>query len=112
MQIKDAIKESIFLDTLKEGEILPSIRALAADLKISFLTVKRAYDELEKEGFIKTIPGKGSFISPKNVDLIREEKLKQIETYIEEIYKLAKISNITEAEIKELFQIIFEEEQK
>lgn len=112
MQIKDSIKESIFLDTLKEGESLPSVRAFASDLKISFLTVKRAYDELEKEGFIKTIPGKGSFISPKNMELIREEKLKQIESYIEEIYKLSKISNITEEEIKELFQFIFEEEQK
>ena len=112
MQIKDSIKESIFLDTLKEGESLPSVRALASDLKISFLTVKRAYDELENEGFIKTIPGKGSFISPKNMELIREEKLKQIESYIEEIYKLSKISNITEEEIKELFQFIFEEEQK
>lgn len=112
MQIKDSIKESIFNDTLKEGESLPSVRALASDLKISFLTVKRAYDELEKEGFIKTIPGKGSFISPKNMELIREEKLKQIESYIEEIYKLSKISNITEEEIKELFQFIFEEEQK
>ena len=112
MQIKDSIKESIFSDTLKEGEMLPSVRVLATDLKISFLTVKRAYDELEKEGFIKTIPSKGSFISPKNMDLIREEKLKQIESYIEEIYKLSKISNITEEEIKELFQFIFEEEQK
>ena len=112
MQIKDSIKESIFNDTLKEGESLPSVRTLASDLKISFLTVKRAYDELEKEGFIKTIPGKGSFISPKNMELIREEKLKQIESYIEEIYKLSKISNITEEEIKELFQFIFEEEQK
>ena len=112
MQIKDSIKESIFNDTLKEGESLPSVRALASDLKISFLTVKRAYDELEKEGFIKTIPGKGSFISPKNMELIREEKLKQIESYIEEIYKLSKISNITEEEIKELFQFIFEEEKK
>ena len=111
MQIKDSIKESIFSDTLKEGEMLPSVRVLATDLKISFLTVKRAYDELEKEGFIKTIPSKGSFISPKNMDLIREEKLKQIESYIEEIYKLSKISNITEEEIKELFQFIFEEER-
>ena len=67
MQIKDSIKESIFNDTLKEGESLPSVRTLASDLKISFLTVKRAYDELEKEGFIKTIPGKGSFISPKKI---------------------------------------------
>lgn len=112
MQIKDSIKESIFLDTLKEGESLPSVRALASDLKISFLTVKRAYDELEKEGFIKTIPGKGSFISPKNLELIREEKLKEIEKKVEEIYDIAKLSNIKKEEVKELFEIIFEEEPK
>lgn len=112
MQIKDSIKESIFLDTLKEGESLPSVRTLASDLKISFLTVKRAYDELEKEGFIKTIPGKGSFISPKNLELIREEKLKEIEKKVEEIYDIAKLSNIKKEEVKELFEIIFEEEPK
>ena len=112
MQIKDSIKESIFLYTLKEGESLPSVRALASDLKISFLTVKRAYDELEKEGFIKTIPGKGSFISPKNLELIREEKLKEIEKKVEEIYYIAKLSNIKKEEVKELFEIIFEEEPK
>ena len=112
MQIKDSIKESIFNDTLTEGESLPSVRTLASDLKISFLTVKRAYDELEKEGFIKTIPGKGSFISPKNLELIREEKLKEIEKKVEEIYDIAKLSNIKKEEVKELFEIIFEEEPK
>ena len=112
MQIKDSIKESIFNDTLKEGESLPSVRTFASDLKISFLTVKRAYDELEKEGFIKTIPGKGSFISPKNLELIREEKLKEIEKKVEEIYDIAKLSNIKKEEVKELFEIIFEEEPK
>ena len=112
MQIKDSIKESIFNDTLKEGESLPSVRTLASDLKISFLTVKRAYDELEKEGFIKTIPGKGSFISPKNLELIREEKLKEIEKKVEEIYDIAILSNIKKEEVKELFEIIFEEEPK
>mgnify|MGYP001625315364 FL=1 len=112
MQIKDSIKKSIFNDTLKEGESLPSVRTLASDLKISFLTVKRAYDELEKEGFIKTIPGKGSFISPKNLELIREEKLKEIEKKVEEIYDIAKLSNIKKEEVKELFEIIFEEEPK
>ena len=74
LQIKNAIKESIYNGDLTEEEQLPSVRSLANDLKISFLTVKRAYDELEKEGFIKTIPGKGSFIAPKNLELIKEEK--------------------------------------
>ena len=109
-QIERAIKQAIFSKQLKEEEMLPSVRSLANDLKISFLTVKKAYDELEKEGFIKTIPGKGSYIAPKNLNLMKEEKLKEIQNHIEEIYKIAKISNITEDEIIELFKMIFEEE--
>ena len=108
-QVKDAIKQAIFSNELKEEEMLPSVRVMANDLKISFLTVKRAYDELEQEGFIKTVPGKGSFVAPKNLDLIREEKLKEIQDYIEKIYDISKISNISESEIKELFKMIFEE---
>lgn len=109
-QIKIAIKEAIFSNELKEEEMLPSVRAMANELKISFLTVKRAYDELEQEGYIKTLPGKGSFVSPKNLELIKEEKLKEIQCYIERIYDISKISNISEEEIKELFKMIFEEE--
>ena len=109
-QIKNAIKEDICNDELLEGEALPSVRVLANDLKISFLTVKRAYDELEQEGFIKTIPGKGSFVTPKNLELIHEEKLKEIQEYIEKIYDISKISNITKEEVVELFKIIFEED--
>ena len=107
-QIENAIKEAIFSNELKEGEMLPSVRSLANDLKISFLTVKRAYDELEKAGFIKTVQGKGSYVSPKNLDLIKEEKLKEVQDYIEKIYDISKISNISEEEIKELFKMIFE----
>ena len=109
-QIKIAIKEAIFSNELKEEEMLPSVRAMANELKISFLTVKRAYDELEQEGYIKTLPGKGSFVSPKDLELIKEEKLKEIQCYIEKIYDISKISNISEEEIKELFKMIFEEE--
>ena len=90
---------------------MPSVRSLATDLKISFLTVKRAYDELEEEGFIKTVPGKGSFIAPKNLELIKEEKLKEIEELTSKIYNIAKISNISNDDIKEIFKIIFEEEK-
>ena len=107
LQIKNAIKESIYNGDLTEAEQLPSVRSLANDLKISFLTVKRAYDELEKEGFIKTIPGKGSFIAPKNLELIKEEKLKEIQDLIEKIYEISKISNITANDVKEIFKIIF-----
>ena len=109
-QIENAIKEAIFSNELKEEDMLPSVRSLANDLKISFLTVKRAYDELEQEGFIKTVQGKGSFVTPKNLEIIKEEKLKEIQDYIEKIYNISKIANISEDEIKELFNMIFKEE--
>ena len=109
-QIKNAIKDAIISNELKEEEMLPSVRNLANDLKISFLTVKKAYDELEQEEFIKTVQGKGSFVAPKNLEIIKEEKLKEIQDYIEKIYNISKIANISEDEIKELFKMIFEEE--
>lgn len=109
-QIKNAIKDAIISNELKEEEMLPSVRNLANDLKISFLTVKKAYDELEAEGFIKTVQGKGSFVAPKNLEIIKEEKLKEVQDHIEKIYNISKIANISEDEIKELFNIIFEEE--
>ena len=109
-QIENAIKEAIFSNELKEEDMLPSVRNLANDLKISFLTVKRAYDELEKAGFIKTVQGKGSYVAPKNIELIKEEKLKEIQYYIEKIYSISKMANIPEEEVKELFRIIFEED--
>ena len=107
-QIENAIKEAIFSNELKEEDMLPSVRNLANELKISFLTVKRAYDELEQAGFIKTVQGKGSFVAPKNLELIKEEKLKEIQDHIEKVYNISKIANISEDEVKELFRIIFE----
>ncbi len=107
-QIENAIKEAIFSNELKEEDMLPSVRNLANDLKISFLTVKRAYDELEQAGFIKTVQGKGSFVAPKNLELIKEEKLKEIQDHIEKVYNISKIANISEDEVKELFKMIFE----
>lgn len=109
-QIKNAIKDAIISNELKEEEMLPSVRNLANDLKISFLTVKKAYDELEQEEFIKTVQGKGSFVTPKNLEIIKEEKLKEIQDYKEKIYNISKIANISEDEIKELFNMIFKEE--
>ena len=106
-QIETAIKQAIFSNELKEDEVLPSVRTMANDLKISFLTVKKAYDELEQEGYIKTVQGKGSFVAPKNLELIREEKLKEIQELIEKIYNISKVSNISEQEVMELFKIIF-----
>ncbi len=109
-QIKQSIKDAILIGELKEEEILPSVRSMANDLKISFLTVKKAYDELEQEGYIKTIQGKGSFVSPKNMELIREEKIKEIEKYIEKISDISKMFNISEDEIIELFKLILKGE--
>ena len=109
-QIKKAIKQAIYTNELKEEEILPSVRALANDLKISFLTVKKAYDELEAEGFIKTVQGKGSYVLPKNLELLREEKLKEIEKNISIVVKLSKIYGITEEEVINLIKIMFEED--
>ena len=108
-QIKKAIKQAIYSNELKEGEILPSVRVMANDLKISFLTVKKAYDDLEIEGFIKTVQGKGSYVLPKNLNLLREEKLKEIENHVVSTVKLSRIYNITEDEVINLIKIMFKE---
>ena len=109
-QIKKAIKQAIYSNELKEGEILPSVRVMANDLKISFLTVKKAYDDLEIEGFIKTVQGKGSYVWPKNLNLLREEKLKEIENHVVSIVKLSRIYNITEDEVINLIKVMFKED--
>ena len=109
-QIKKAIKQAIYSNELKEGEILPSLREMAKDLKISFLTVKKAYDDLEIEGFIKTVQGKGSYVLPKNLNLLREEKLKEIENHVVSIVKLSRIYNITEDEVINLIKVMFKED--
>ena len=109
-QIKKAIKQAIYSNELKEGEILPSVRVMANDLKISFLTVKNAYDDLEIEGFIKTVQGKGSYVLPKNLNLLREEKLKEIENHVVSIVKLSRIYNITEDEVINLIKVMFKED--
>ena len=90
--------------------MLPSIRGLAKDLKISFITTKRAYDELEKEGFIYTIPAKGCYVAPKNVELIREENLKKIEEHIEEIAKLAATCNLSRDDVIDMINFGLEEQ--
>lgn len=109
-QIKKAIKQAILNNELREEDMLPSVRVMANDLKISFLTVKKAYDELEKEGYIKSVQGKGSFVAPKNSELVQEEKRKEIQNYIEKIIKLAQMSDISEQEIIELFKLMYKGE--
>ena len=108
-QIYSQIKEQIINGTLKENDPLPSIRGLAKDLKISFITTKRAYDELEKEGFIYTVMAKGCYVAPKNVELLREENLKKIENHIDEIARLAVSCNLSKDEIVEMVKFSLEE---
>ena len=108
-QIYSQIKDQIISGALTEHEMLPSIRGLAKDLRISFITTKRAYEELEKEGFIYTIPAKGCYVAPKNVALIREENLKKIEAHIEQILKLASTCNLSREEILEMVRFGMEE---
>ena len=104
-QIYSQIKAQIIGGDLQEDESLPSIRSLAKDLRISVITTKRAYEELEKEGFIYTVAGKGSFVAPKNVEL-----LKKIESYIQEIRKLAIPCGLNMEDIIEMFRILEEDE--
>ena len=104
-QICSQIKNQIISGDLKEDEALPSIRNLAKDLRISVVTTKRAYDELEREGFIYTIAAKGCFVAPKNVELLREENLKKIEEHMQMITQLAASCNLN----KELVYIAFDE---
>lgn len=105
-QIYSQIKSEIINGNLKENDALPSIRSVAKDLCISVLTTKRAYDELEKEGFIYTLPAKGSFVAAKNVELLREENLKRIENCIEEIRRLASYCRLTKEDIIDMFNIL------
>lgn len=108
-QIYSQIKSQIISGILKENDVLPSIRGLAKDLRISFITTKRAYEELEREGFIYTIPGKGCFVALKNAELIREENLKKIEEHIEQIVQLAASCNLSKEELIEMVRFGLEE---
>ena len=108
-QIYSQIKTQILSGTLTENEALPSIRALAKDLRISFITTKRAYEELEKDGFIYTIQAKGCYVAPKNTELIREENLKKIEEHIEEIVRLAAACGLGREELKTMVDFGLEE---
>ena len=109
-QIYTQIKNQIISGALQENEMLPSIRALAKDLRISFITTKRAYEELEKDGFLYTIQGKGCYVAPKNLELIREENLKKIEDLIDRMVQLAALCHLSREEILEMVQFSMEEE--
>ena len=108
-QIYSQIKDAIVSGQVAAGEALPSIRALAKDLRISVITTKRAYDELEREGFIDTLPGKGCFVAERSAELLREETLRKIEGYVQEIRRLAAACGLTEDELAEIWRVQKEE---
>lgn len=111
-QVSEQIKNMIITNELKAKEQLPSIRTLAKDLGISVITTKNAYEELEREGYVETIPAKGTYISNKNIELIKEEQLQKIEKLIDTAVSLAKISNISKKEMQTMLDILYEGEEE
>ena len=109
-QIYTQIKNQILSGDLAPDSALPSIRALAKELRISFITTKRAYEELEKNGFLYTIPAKGCYVAPRNKELLREENLKKIEGHIDEILSLAAACGLSQADILEMVRFAMEGE--
>ncbi|MCH3963115.1 MAG: GntR family transcriptional regulator [Clostridium sp.] len=107
-QITRQIKDNIIKEVLSEGELLPSIRNLAKELKISVITTKRAYEELEKEGFIETVPGKGSYVSSQNREFLREKKIKSIEDKLIEAIEESKIIGLKKEQLKEMIDILYD----
>ena len=108
-QIEQQLKEEIIAGRLKEGEPLPSIRSLARDLKISVITTKRAYEELEKEGMIYSVPGKGFFVDNPAVDYLAEKRIQGMEEALVEILKRYKEDGVSRKEVKELVDILWED---
>ena len=104
LQIKNQIKTQIISGDLKVGEQLPSIRFLAKELRVSMLTAKRAFDELELDGFINSVQGKGNFVAAQNKELIREEYLKKIEEKLQEIVEFSEIARITNDELVQMLK--------
>ncbi|MBM7715415.1 GntR family transcriptional regulator [Siminovitchia sp. FSL H7-0308] len=107
-QIANQIKKLILTSQLKEGEPLPSMRQLAKDLQISVITTKRAYEELEKNGFIYSIVGKGSYVAEQNVEIIHEKKLKVMEEKLVDAIQNAKEMGISLSELKEMLTLLYE----
>jgi GntR family transcriptional regulator len=110
-QIKKQIKSAILSGRIGEGDALPSIRSLARDLQISVITTKRAYEDLEHEGFIDTVAGKGSFVARQNTDFIREKKMKLIEDKLLEAIDDAASIGMTPAELQEMIGLLYQEEE-
>ncbi len=108
-QIVRQIKGLILGGALAEGETLPSIRALARDLRISVITTKRAYEELEREGFVTTVPGKGCFVARRNLDLVREEARRAVEEHLAKAAAAARSGGVSREETLEMLELLWEE---
>lgn len=108
-QIVTQIKNNILTGAVAPGEMLPSIRFLAKELRISTITTKRAYDELEAEGYIETVTGKGTFVSNQNKELLREEQLKRLENKLTEALDIAKMAGVSKEEVLEMLTFLCEE---
>ncbi len=108
-QITEQVKQQILNQILKSGDALPSMRFLAKELHISVITTKRAYEELEKEGFIVTVVGKGSFVASGNVEALKEEHLKQVEESLLKACELGRRCGLSKSEMIELLDVVYEE---
>ncbi|MBR4100970.1 MAG: GntR family transcriptional regulator [Oscillospiraceae bacterium] len=106
-QITTQIKALIMNGTLKSGDALPSMRMLASQLRISVITTKRAYEELERDGFIETVAGKGCFVKAQNTDFLREEQMRQIETLLEKVCEQAKIADLSLEDLREMLDLMY-----
>ena len=111
-QIKKSIIDQIMKDELKEDQAIPSIRNLAQDIKISVMTIKKAYDELEQEGYIVSRQGKGTFVAPKNKQLAKEQAQKEIEDYLSKIIEISKKHEISKEEIMDIFNLLYGSDQE
>ena len=110
-QIKKSIIDQIMNDELLEDEAIPSIRTLAQDIKISVMTIKKAYDELEEEGYIITKQGKGSFVAPKNTNLAKERAQKELEKHIKDIVDISNKYDISKEDVIDIFNIFYGSEE-
>lgn len=109
-QIKEQIKSSILSGEMAEGDMLPSIRQLAKDLKISVITTTRAYNDLQQEGFVTNVQGKGCYVLPQNNDMIREQLLREIEESFINAFNKGRVAKISKSELTEMFNMMLEEE--
>lgn len=109
-QIKKQIKTQIISQDLSDGELLPSIRSLAKDLQVSVITTKRAYDELETEGFIETVPGKGSFVAQQNPELLKDRTIKMVEDKLREAIDISRRYGLEDELLIEIMNILMEDE--